>query len=215
MRCGGCTAGHRWLLPIIMIPLWLILAGCAHDSPATPAHALEGYWVTERGEILQYRADGTFHVYLTGVDFTQGTYTFDGTTLTTTTGDGGSASARVTLSASSLTVTTPDGSADTWQRIGDLAEDQVPPAQRIVGRWQGTVPGIDTASLIWEFTPDGKINIYDSGSLYHTYLYHIVDANHLQFGSEIEGQVSTPFRFLGNRMYLLIRTPVEFVRVTP
>ncbi len=215
MRFGGCAADRRWLLPILIIPVWLILAGCAPDTPPTPDSTLQGYWATPRGEILQYRADGTFHLYLSGIDFSEGTYTFDGATLTTTTSDGDTASASVTLSAAALTVAAPGGSTETWQHIGDLSEDSVPPAQRIVGRWQGTVPGINSSSLIWEFTPDGKINIFDGGKLYHTYAYEITDANHLQFGSDIEGQASTPFRFLGNRLYLLIRTPVEFVRVAP
>ena len=110
-------------LPILLVVITLLGAvlacGGSTDTGSSDANAIVGAWISDGDSnvAISFGDDGSYAIANNGELVGEGTYTFNGSTLTSTPSDGsGAASAKVTFSGNTMTMTDPDGTVTTWTR---------------------------------------------------------------------------------------------------
>jgi major membrane immunogen (membrane-anchored lipoprotein) len=111
------------ILFVVVLGLGLLLSACGGDDTGSSVDssnygALAGAWENDNDNTvgIAFGDDGTYGIYKSGELLADGTYTFDGSTLTLASSDGSESSAQVEINGGAMTWTDPDGSVSGWTK---------------------------------------------------------------------------------------------------
>ncbi|OGO76896.1 MAG: hypothetical protein A3K41_00420 [Chloroflexi bacterium RIFOXYD12_FULL_57_15] len=108
------------LLAVVILLSAMLACGSDADTGSSGggssnSSALVGVWVSDNGVVIGFGDDGTF-ASNSGDVVSEGTYTFDGSTVVVTLSDGTNSSAQVEINGDAMTMTDPNGSVSAWTK---------------------------------------------------------------------------------------------------